>query len=88
MQYHHDMEPLLLDRLLQMPMQDIVADLHLPPHVSDALLHRTGPFGSWLRLAQTRPTEQELSDAGISPTAWWHSQLNAYHWAIQVGRNV
>ncbi len=78
----------LLDRLLQMPMRDIVAELHLPDHVSEALLHRTGTLGRWLRLAETRPAEQDLIDADISPAAWWHSQLHAYHWAIQVGRNV
>jgi len=78
----------LLDRLLQMPMSEIVAELFLPEHVTEALLHRTGPLGRWLHLAETRPTEQELLDADISPTAWWHSQLHAYHWAIQVGRNV
>lgn len=78
----------LLDRLLQMPMTEIVADLQLPQHVSDALLERTGRLGRWLHLAETRPSMPELTDADISPAAWWHSQLHAYHWAIQVGRNV
>ncbi|WP_288379755.1 HDOD domain-containing protein [uncultured Massilia sp.] len=78
----------LLDRLLQMPMRDIVAELYLPEHVEDALLTRAGELGSWLRLAETRPSEADLADAGVAPGAWWHSQLHAYHWAIQVGRNV
>jgi EAL and modified HD-GYP domain-containing signal transduction protein len=78
----------LLDRLLQMPMAEIVADLHLPQHVSDALLSRTGRLGRWLHMAETRPSAQDLLAADIAPAAWWHSQLHAYHWAIQVGRNV
>ncbi|MDK6078966.1 EAL and HDOD domain-containing protein [Massilia varians] len=78
----------LLDRLLHMPMADIVADLNLPEHVSGALLTRSGELGAWLRLTETHPTRQALDAAGIDPAGWWSSQLNAYHWAIQVGRNV
>jgi EAL and modified HD-GYP domain-containing signal transduction protein len=78
----------LLDRLLHMPMPDIVAELHLPQHVSSALLDRSGALGNWLRLTETHPSHAALSDAGIDRADWWNSQLNAYHWAIQVGRNV
>ena len=78
----------LLDRLLQMPMEEIVADLHLPQHVSDALLARSGQFGQWLRLTETHPSPAALDAAGIRRADWWNSQLHAYHWAIQVGRNV
>jgi EAL and modified HD-GYP domain-containing signal transduction protein len=78
----------LLDRLLHMPMSDIVAELHLPQHVSSALLDRSGALGNWLRLTETHPSHAALSDAGIDRADWWNSQLNAYHWAIQVGRNV
>lgn len=78
----------LLDRLLHMPMAEIVADLHLPEHVSSALLHRSGELGSWLRLTETHPSPEALNEAGIDSADWWNSQLNAYHWAIQVGRNV
>ena len=78
----------LLDRLLHMPMPDIVADLALPPHVAEALLARGGTLGGWLRLTESRPAAAELATAGVDPAVWWHSQLSAYHWAIQVGRNV
>jgi EAL and modified HD-GYP domain-containing signal transduction protein len=78
----------LLDRLLHMPMTEIVADLCLPQHVSDALLDRSGELGAWLRLTETHPTQEQLDALGISTADWWLSQLNAYHWAIQVGRNV
>jgi EAL and modified HD-GYP domain-containing signal transduction protein len=78
----------LLDRLLHMPMTDIVAELCLPQHVSDALLGRSGILGQWLRLTETDPSREALGAAGVTPADWWNSQLHAYHWAIQVGRNV
>lgn len=78
----------LLDRLLHMPMAEIVADLHLPPHVSGALLDRSGELGAWLRLTETHPSPEDIAAAGLDAAGWWSSQLHAYHWAIQVGRNV
>ncbi|MBW8900546.1 MAG: HDOD domain-containing protein [Massilia sp.] len=79
----------LLDRLFQMPMQDVVCDLNLPEHVEAALLRREGPLGQRLRLAETgRPDAPTLELAGVDGPDWWESQLHAYHWAIQVARNV
>ncbi|NNG23647.1 EAL and HDOD domain-containing protein [Telluria aromaticivorans] len=78
----------LLDRLLHMPMTDIVGELQLPQHVSGALLARSGKLGAWLRMTESHPSGDDLDAAGIDPADWWTSQLNAYHWAIQVGRNV
>ncbi|UVW30111.1 EAL and HDOD domain-containing protein [Massilia sp. H6] len=78
----------LLDRLLHMPMDEIVADLNLPPHVAGALLARSGKLGAWLRMTESHPSGGDLAAAGIAPADWWSSQLNAYQWAIQVGRNV
>ncbi|WP_137173597.1 HDOD domain-containing protein [Massilia sp. HP4] len=78
----------LLDRLLHMPMAAIAADLYLPDGVAGALLERRGRLGAWLRLAETQPDALALEEAGVSPGDWWASQLHAYHWAIQVGRNV
>ena len=78
----------LLDRLLHMPMAAIVDELYLPEHVAAALVERRGRLGAWLRLTEVHPTDAALEAAGVSPGAWWNSQLHAYHWAIQVGRNV
>ncbi|OON63662.1 hypothetical protein B0920_09990 [Massilia sp. KIM] len=78
----------LLDRLLRMPMGEIVTDLCLPDHVSGALLQRSGTLGGWLRLTEIDPTDDDLQAAGLDGGAWWSSQLHAYHWAIQVARNV
>ena len=78
----------LLDRLLHMPLAAIAADLYLPDEVAGALIERRGQLGAWLRLTETHPDELALEAAGVSPDDWRASQLHAFHWAIQVGRNV
>jgi EAL and modified HD-GYP domain-containing signal transduction protein len=79
----------LLDVLLAMPMAEIVGALNLPPLVAAALLQREGRAGQLLRLVETAsPALHDLKRAGISAEDWWQSQLHAYHWAIQVARNV
>jgi c-di-GMP phosphodiesterase len=79
----------LLDRLFQMPMEEVVQDLNLPEHVEAALLSRAGQLGQRLRLAEAgRPDPETLEEAGVDGADWWQSQLHAYHWAIQVARNV
>ena len=79
----------LLDVLLGMPMAEIVAALSLAPAVADALLARTGALGLLLRLVE-KPVRDAalLAEAGIDGAAWWQTQLDASHWAIQVSRNV
>ena len=79
----------LLDRLLGMPMAEILADLRLPAHVAAALLAREGVLGQRLLLAEGGDVcAPALARARIDAAAWWDSQLHAFHWAIQVGRNV
>ena len=78
----------LLDRLLGMPMKDIVGELRLPGHVEAALLARTGVLGARLRMAGHGADAGALDDAGVDGAAWWASLLHAHHWAIQVSRNV
>jgi len=79
----------LLDHLLGMHMAEIVGDLCLPEHVEAALLRREGVLGARLRLMEGGATHATaLAAAGVDPASWWSSQLHAYHWAIQVGRNV
>jgi EAL and modified HD-GYP domain-containing signal transduction protein len=74
--------------LFAMPMNEIVRALRMPAHVSDALRAREGKLGQHLRLVESPPSAAELQQAGIDTDAWWHSQLHAYHWAIQVAHNV
>jgi EAL and modified HD-GYP domain-containing signal transduction protein len=79
----------LLDRLFPMPMAAIVADLPLPRHVEAALLRREGLLGQRLRLAACGRPDPALMDAArVEAGDWWHARLHAYHWAIQVARNV
>lgn len=79
----------LLDVLLGMPMADIVAALMLPPDSAGALLERSGPVGRLLALVERdAPGAAALAEAAVTPRQWWLSQLQAFHWAIQVSRNV
>lgn len=80
----------LLDVLLGMSMQEIVATLNLERSVNDALLARDGELGALLALAEsgTHPPAALLASAGIDGETYWRSLLQAYQWAIQVSRNV
>lgn len=80
----------LLEPLLGMHMAEIIGDLRLPQHVEDALLRRAGLLGARLRLIEAgeAPGAEALARAGVDAASWWRSQLHAFHWAIQVGRNV
>jgi len=79
----------LLDVLLGMPMPEIVGALHLDADVASALIERTGPFGELLALVeQPMPDAARLAALGLSPEGFWQSQLQGYHWAIQVSRNL
>jgi len=76
----------LLDRLFAMPIAEVVRSLPLPDDVCEALLRRAGRLGRLLHFVEITPTSLETT--AIGPDEWWRSQLHAYHWAIQVGRNV
>jgi EAL and modified HD-GYP domain-containing signal transduction protein len=79
----------LLDRLFRTPMAELLRDLKLPPDVEAALLAREGQLGQRLRLCEAPCLDRHgLEAAGIDSLGWWQSQLHAYHWAIQVARNV
>jgi len=79
----------LLDVLLGMPMAEIVGALKLSPEVDEALLHRSGELGRMLALAAASVvTPAALDGAGVDPETYWRSLLQAYHWAIQVSRNL
>ncbi|OEZ86050.1 HDOD domain protein [Janthinobacterium sp. HH104] len=79
----------LLDVLLGMPMQEIIATLNLAPEVSAALLERNGELGTLLALVESAtPPPEGLRRAGIDGETYWRSLLQAYQWAIQVSRNL
>lgn len=79
----------LLDVLFALPMEAIVGALKLAPEVADALLTRKGQLGQLLGLCEAPSASPALLEAiGIDPGQWWQCQLHAYHWAIQVARNL
>jgi EAL and modified HD-GYP domain-containing signal transduction protein len=79
----------LLDRLFHMPMAELLRDLNLPDEVEAALLAREGQLGQRLRLCEMQGCSSAgLEAAGVDSLSWWQAQLHAYHWAIQVARNV
>lgn len=77
----------LLDVLLGMSMTEIVAALSLDLDVVMALLDRGGPLGELLSLVEHHDRDA-LDKAGIGADTYWQAQLQAYHWAIQVSRNL
>ncbi|ATQ79196.1 hypothetical protein CR152_30300 [Massilia violaceinigra] len=79
----------LLDVLFGMSMEDIVGALGLAPAAAEALLLREGRLGEQLSMVEQRlPASAQLAALGIDNKQWWQSQLHAFHWAIQVGRNL
>lgn len=79
----------LLEALLGMPMAGIVGALKLPQEVMDALLSRTGPFGTLLSLCEAQaPEPATLAAAGVDAGLWWQSELQACEWAIRVSKDL
>ena len=79
----------LLDVLLDMPMTEIVSALSLDLEVVMALLDHAGELGDLLKLVQQPLADAELlARLQLDHETVWRSQLQAYHWAIQVSRNL
>lgn len=79
----------LLDVLLDMPMVEIIAALNLDLDVVSALLERAGPLGDLLKLVEQDLVDSSaLRDLDLDHEMYWRSLLHAYHWAIQVSRNL
>ncbi|MEO8407480.1 MAG: HDOD domain-containing protein [Oxalobacteraceae bacterium] len=75
----------LLDRLLCMPMEDVLAKIQVSDAVSDALLSRTGVYGPFLALAEACELNATLVAALASPYHFSvedinHSHLSALAW--------
>jgi EAL and modified HD-GYP domain-containing signal transduction protein len=79
----------LLDVLLGMSMREIADTLRLPAEAAGALLARRGTMGAFLALVEAPPPSASALDAArVTPAQWWASQLDGFHWAIQVSRNL
>jgi len=72
----------LLDALMDIPMETILASLPLADNVKNALLSRAGPLGEvlgwtvafehgeWERLADQSPTPKQFTDAYLEAVTW------------------
>jgi EAL and modified HD-GYP domain-containing signal transduction protein len=77
----------LLDALLNIPMQQALAGLHLPPPVVDALVDHTGPYAPYLNLAlacehfDQDAIATSAAEIGIDADAINLAHVNALIWS-------
>jgi EAL and modified HD-GYP domain-containing signal transduction protein len=83
----------LLDALLGMPMDEILAQIHVSDEVRDALLHRAGRLGQLLQVAETveRSDMNAVRDLATRTTSFDTArlpilQINAMAWANEIER--
>jgi c-di-GMP-related signal transduction protein len=79
----------LLDRLLCLPMQEVLDSVQLPDGVVRALLSREGPYGPYLALAEACELNSTLvasqaAALGLSPLEVNKAHLSALAWAQNV----
>jgi EAL and modified HD-GYP domain-containing signal transduction protein len=79
----------LLDRLLGLPMQEVLETIPLPPEVVRALMSREGMYGRWLALAEACELSSNLVGAlagslDLSPLEVNQAHLSALAWAQAV----
>lgn len=81
----------LLDAMLGVPMDDVVARLALPPPVASALLGRAAPFGPILDLVEALETQDIAAIGaravalGLDPADVSRDHLEALAWVEQLG---
>jgi hypothetical protein len=84
----------LLDRLLGLPMKEVLDTIQLPDEVVRALLTRGGVYGPYLALAEACELNSNLvasmaASLDISPLDVNKAHLSALAWAqAQVGRRI
>ncbi|WP_025916158.1 EAL and HDOD domain-containing protein [Herminiimonas sp. CN] len=69
----------LLDRLLCIPMEEVLAKIQVSRAVSDAILSRTGIYGSFLALAEACELNATLVAALASPHHFTAEDINNSH---------
>jgi c-di-GMP-related signal transduction protein len=79
----------LLDRLLGLPMQEVLDTVQLPEQVVRALVHRDGAYGPYLALAEACELNSDLVGSmaaalDISPLDVNKAHLSALAWAQNV----
>ncbi|HZV55961.1 MAG TPA: HDOD domain-containing protein [Rhodocyclaceae bacterium] len=84
----------LLDLMMSTSLKEILAPLHLPDDVANALLERSGPLGQLLSVVEVAEQgdpaalSETLAKAGIDNIAWAMALIRAYRWAIRVSREA
>lgn len=81
----------LLDRIIGLPLPDILANANLPPSITEALLHRTGKYHRFLQLAQACESETMAAAenfADIDAKTINIAHLEAIEWAAQITREA
>src|SRR5690606_22514194 len=56
----------LMDALMRMPMEELLARVNLAPEVKTALLERQGPYAVWLRLAEAYESAEWEQMSGLA----------------------
>jgi c-di-GMP-related signal transduction protein len=79
----------LLDRLLGLPMKEVLDTIQLPDEVVRALLTREGPYGPYLALAEACELNSNLVASmaralGLTPGEVNEAHLSALAWAQNV----
>ncbi|MFZ6691474.1 EAL and HDOD domain-containing protein [Undibacterium sp. SXout20W] len=74
----------LLDRLLGLPMQDVLASIQLPEVVTEALISRSGLYGPYLALAEACELNSSLVGSLAESVKISSEDLNAAHLAALV----
>ena len=79
----------LLDRLLGVPMEEVLSSIHLPEAVTEALISRRGVYGPYLALAEACELNSMLvgslaESLKIAPVDVNKAHLSAMVWAKNI----
>jgi c-di-GMP-related signal transduction protein len=81
----------LLDRIMQMPLDQLLTRANLPEGVTHALLTNEGRYAQWLSLAKVCEGEIAPEDATqfeLDPKTANLAQIDAIEWALQIARHT
>jgi EAL and modified HD-GYP domain-containing signal transduction protein len=79
----------LLDVVMRMPMDKLLKQIVLPPEISDAILHNTGPYAPYLALAIACENEDQAGIEALSAQIQRDMSIDTVHmdallWAQQL----